>query len=62
MKIQAIMEQQTEWNRIRPEMAVTVGDLANEQNSNLFCNINYAQIDKTHQAFALTDSGKLRNL
>ena len=56
--VQAIANQQQEWNPIRPEMAVTVGDVTPQKATELFCTLNFAQADAKRQALALNESGK----
>ena len=42
-----------------PEMAITVGDVSPQQATELFCTLNFAQIDRERQARALTDTGMI---
>ena len=55
--VQAIANQQKEWNPIRPEMAVTVGNVTPQQATELFCTLNFAQTDANRKGQALTDTG-----
>ena len=57
--VKAIVNQQAQWSPIRPELAVTVGEVTPQQTTELFCTLNFAKIDKEKQARALTETGKL---
>ena len=59
--VRAITAQQQNWNPIRPEMAVTVGDMSQDRQADLFCNLNFVQTEKDRQAIALSDSGNQLN-
>ena len=59
--VRAIMQQQSQWNPIRPEMAVAVGDLSSVQDVNIFCTLNFEDTEKQRQALALSEQGKLNN-